>query len=219
MRASLDTNVIIHLYYANQQEILFQRFEDGVYIYEQIRNIELENHGQHILKAVDQDIAKGRIQLVTDEWLKENSVLELFRKNVQKNRMLYSPQDLGEVYAISLAETLGVYSLVTDDTKQGGPYMSLLQFMDNEVRPFTYADIIILNYLEGVVDVTSAVNCFEEINTASELQWSFRSQIIKFINRFWKNPYQEEERQWIKDFCKKCGVNARYKMQALLENL
>lgn len=39
--------------------------------------------------------------------------------------------DLGEVYAISLAQTLGAYSLVTNDTKQGGPYMSLLQFEDD----------------------------------------------------------------------------------------
>ena len=48
MRASLDTNVIIHLYHAGKQEILFQRFKDGLYIYAQIRNIELVNHG-HIL--------------------------------------------------------------------------------------------------------------------------------------------------------------------------
>lgn len=46
MRASLDTNVIIHFYRAGLQDILFECFDEGVFIYEQIRNIELENHRQ-----------------------------------------------------------------------------------------------------------------------------------------------------------------------------
>ena len=41
MRASLDTNVIIHFYKAGLENILFNFFDDGVFIYEQIRNIEL----------------------------------------------------------------------------------------------------------------------------------------------------------------------------------
>ncbi len=44
MTASLDTNVIIHLYHAGLQNILFDIFTDGVFIYEQIRNVELENY-------------------------------------------------------------------------------------------------------------------------------------------------------------------------------
>lgn len=65
MRASLDTNVIIHFYKANLQQILFDFFEDGVFVYEQIRNIELANHGQNVLNDVDEDIAKGKIELYT----------------------------------------------------------------------------------------------------------------------------------------------------------
>ena len=56
MRASLDTNVIIHLYQANMQSILFEIFKDGVFIYEQIRNVELEHHGKAVLEAVDADM-------------------------------------------------------------------------------------------------------------------------------------------------------------------
>ena len=41
MRASLDTNVIIHFYKAGLENILFDFFDEGVFIYEQIRNIEL----------------------------------------------------------------------------------------------------------------------------------------------------------------------------------
>lgn len=42
MKASLDTNVIIHFYKADLQEILFDMFDEGVCIYEQIRSVELE---------------------------------------------------------------------------------------------------------------------------------------------------------------------------------
>ena len=41
MRASLDTNVVIHFYRAGLQNILFDFFDEGVCIYEQIRNVEL----------------------------------------------------------------------------------------------------------------------------------------------------------------------------------
>lgn len=120
MKTSLDTNVLIHLYSAGEQKILFQRFADGLYMYEQIREVELKHHGRTIIPAVDRDIALGRIKKITDEWLKSKGVLTAFEGRVANNRLLYGPGDMGEVYAISLAETLGIHSLVTDDTKQGG---------------------------------------------------------------------------------------------------
>ena len=97
MRASLDTNVIIHLYRADLQNMLFDFFEDGVFIYEQIRNIELENHGRDILKKVDVDIACEKIEIYTDERLKKQSVFKIFQINVKENRNLYGKGDLGEV--------------------------------------------------------------------------------------------------------------------------
>lgn len=136
MRASLDTNVIIHLYRAELQGILFDLFDEGVFIYEQIRSMELEHHGQDILTKVDSDINAGKIELFTDQKLKDLAVYKMFENNVRENRILYNAGDLGEVYAISLAQTIGAYSLVTDDTKQGGPYMSLLQ-LDYDIMPFT----------------------------------------------------------------------------------
>ena len=192
MRASLDTNVIIHLYRADLQNMLFDFFEDGVFIYEQIRNIELENHGRDILKKVDVDIACGKIEIYTDERLKKQSVFKIFQINVKENRNLYGKGDLGEVYAISLAQTIGAYALVTGDTKQGGPYMSLLQ-LDYDIMPFTFSDILILRYLLGNADEFQTMENFERINRLSDLNWSFKSQIIKFIKRFWKEPYKKRE--------------------------
>lgn len=214
MRASLDTNVIIHFYKAGLQDILFDFFDKGVFIYEQIRNIELENHGQEILDKVDSDIASGKIELYTNQKLKELQVYKIFENNVLENRNLYGSGDLGEVYAISLAQTIGAYSLVTDDTKQGGPYMSLLQF-DDDIMPFTFADVLILRYLVGNVDEHKTVTDFNLINNSSNLNWSFKSQVTKFIKRFLKDPYRSEDTEWIRNLAATKGFSIKEKLAAL----
>ena len=86
MRASLDTNVIIHFYKAGLQNILFEFFDEGVFIYEQIRYIELENHGQDVIGNVDFDIASGRLELYTNQKLKDLHVYSVFQHNVNENR-------------------------------------------------------------------------------------------------------------------------------------
>ena len=211
MRASLDTNAIIHFYQAGLQNILFTFFDEGVFIYEQIREVELEHHGQEVLSQIDADIVAGRIEVYTDQKLKELQVYKIFENNVNENRYLYGTGDLGEVYAISLAQTLGAYSLVTDDTKQGGPYMSLMQF-EYDIMPFTYADVLILRYLMGTVDENQTINV---INNSSSLKWSFKSQIIKFIKRFYKDPYRSEDRTWIKKFACDNNINVKLKLRLL----
>jgi hypothetical protein len=214
LRASLDTNVIIHFYKAGLENILFDFFDEGVFIYEQIRNIELENHGQEVLNKVDSDIASGKIELYTEQKLKDLQIYKIFEYNFSENRNLYGTGDLGEVYAISLAQTIGAYSLVTDDTKQGGPYMSLLQFED-EVMPFTFADVLILRYLVGNADENQTVNDFNMINNSSSLNWSFKSQVSKFIKRFLKDPYRNEDKEWILDLAAKKGFSIKVKLEAL----
>lgn len=214
MRASLDTNVIIHFYKAGLQDILFNFFDEGVFIYEQIRNIELENHGQEVLDKVDNDIASGKIELYTDQILKDLQVYKVFEHNVLENRNLYGSGDLGEVYAISLAQTIGAYSLVTDDTKQGGPYMSLLQF-DDDIMPLTFADVLILRYLVGDADESLTLKDFNLINNSSNLNWSFRSQVSKFIKRFLKDPYRSEDTEWIRNLAATKGFSIKEKLVAL----
>lgn len=214
MRASLDTNVMIHFYRANLQNILLAFFEDGVFIYEQIRKIELENHAKDLLDVIDADIDAGRIELYTDKELKEQAVFKIFQDNVKENRKLYGTGDLGEVYAISLAQTLGSSSLITDDTKQGGPYMSLLQF-DDDIMPFNFADVLILRYLIGIVDEFQTVQDFDAINLASDLNWAFKSWISKFIRRFWSDPYRKEDQQWIQKLVAQHNIKIKSRLEAL----
>lgn len=214
MRASLDTNAIIHFYKAGLSNVLFSFFDDGAFIYEQIRNVELKHHGQDVLDDVDSDIASGKIELYTDEKLKDYHVFTIFQNYVNENRYLYGTGDLGEVYAISLAQTLGAYSLVTDDVKQGGPYMSLLQFEDN-VMPFNFADVLILRYIMNDADERQTIDDFNRINEASDLRWSLKSQLKRFILRFLKEPYRKEDSDWINNLARTHGVSIKDKLMAL----
>ena len=109
MRASLDTNVIIHFYKADLQEILFNFFDEGVFIYEQIRKVELNNHGKEILEQVDKDIKLGKIEVYTDQRLKDLAVYKIFENNVKENRNLYQAGDLGEVYATDIGGIFSCY--------------------------------------------------------------------------------------------------------------
>ena len=196
------------------QSILFDIFKGGLFIYEQIRNIELEHHGKPVLEAVDADIEAGKIELYTDAKLKEQGVYRMFENNVKDNRWLYMSGDLGEVYAISLAQTIGAYSLVTDDIKQGGPYMSLVH-LDYDIKPFTFADILILRYLLGIADAQQTVKDFDTINETSDLKWSFRSQLTKFIKRFVADPYKVEEKEWFEQWTTENYIDAMTKFKAL----
>lgn len=104
--------------------------------------------------------------------------------------------------------------MVTDDTKQGGAYMSLLQF-DDDIMPFTFADVLILRYLVGMVGAVQTVKDFEQINVASQLNWSFKSQIIKFIKRFFKDPYRREDTNWIEKLVRDYEINIKEKLSML----
>ena len=140
--------------------------------------------------------------------------MNLFEINVVENRNLYGSGDLGEVYAISLAQTLGVFSLVTDDTKQGGPYMSLLQF-DDSVMPFNFSDVLILRYLLGLADEYQTVKDFNLINDISNLNWRFRTQVAKFVKRFYQDSYRVEDTRWIKKLAADHNIRVKNKLTVL----
>jgi hypothetical protein len=67
---------------------------------------------------------------------------------LKDNRILYDGSDLGEVYAMSMAMTLGCISLVTDDIKERGPHYTLLRVPDSDGMPFDFYELLFLDFLE-----------------------------------------------------------------------
>ena len=215
MKASLDTNVIIHLYRSDAESIILHRFSEGIFVYEFIRNIEMQKHGKDILARFDADVVSGKITLIDNAYLKKICMYPLFLEYLREEELLYNPQDMGEVYAISLAKTLGLSTLVTDDVKEYGPHFTLMHMPYGEIIPFTFYEILFLDYLEGKTNAKDTADLFRHICQVSGFNWTLRSKLGIFIKRFWINPYTQREPEWISDFCLQHNIRAKEKLQKL----
>jgi|SRR5690554_1997043 len=164
----MDASIVfIHLYEANFQSILFNRFHK-LYVYELIRNHEMENHASsEIIKGFDKDIDSGKIELITDSYLREIGMYKIFQYHVKDYRLLFEGRDLGEVYAIAIALTLGCMCLVTDDIKERGPHYTLMRIPDSEIMPLAFYEIMFIDYLEGKMTEQDLYNHFILISTSS----------------------------------------------------
>lgn len=218
MKASLDTNVIIHLYRAEKQHILFDMFPDGVYVYEFILNVELEHWGKDILPILKQDIEDGKVILETEETLRNKGLWVAFKEYFDSDMELYEPGDTGEVYAIVLARVIGAVSIVTDDTKDRGPHKTLMMLPDNEVIPLTFYEILILLFCLNKISSEEVIDTFNlVIEKADNLSWNFMSRLNTFVRRFIKDPYSQREKEWLKEFCQKNNIKLKNKIASLKE--
>lgn len=125
--------------------------------------------------------------------------------------------DKGEAHAIALAKTLGTCCLVTDDTKYKGPYKSLLQY-DDEVMPFTFAEVIILYYIFGTIDASKAISYFDKINITSTMNWNFETQLKNFLRRFTLNQDSKDAR-WLDKALKEQKVSLKNKILNMQQSL
>lgn len=184
MDASLDTNVIIHLYKASQQSILFTRF-DKLTVYSFIRTQELAKHAEpEILELFDGDVETGKIELITDQYLSSIGMYELFQKHVEDHRILYDNRDYGEVCAIALAITLGCSCLVTNDIKERGPHYTLMRTPDSEIIPFSFFEVLLLDYLEGRLTEEGFFTTCTAICDESNLKWDMHSKVKDLLGGF-----------------------------------
>ncbi|MDD4778801.1 MAG: hypothetical protein PHV53_11010 [Fermentimonas sp.] len=206
MKATLDTNVIIHLYDAGLEGVLYSSF-DEIYVYEYIIETELENHGSaKTIEAVRKDIANGKIVIITKSDLLEKGVWNIFNDSVRENRLVYEPGDLGEIYAIALAKTLGLMVLVTDDIKQYGPHYSLMHDVYVEVIPLAFYELFFLNFLEEKITAIEYILYFEKVNSLLERPQRLRRCVNNFDTRFWEDPISNRERLWFRDWCSEVGA-------------
>ena len=220
MKASLDTNVIIHLYRANEQELLFKLFLDGIFIDEFILNRELKKHGQDVMPLVLSDIGAGKIEVIRKDDLKNMGILQLYNQYLDEEQRLYFLSDMGEVHAIALARSIGAISVVTDDTKDHGPHYALMRIPDSNIVPLTFYEALILLYLKGDYTSTQTIDIFKNVlEKAPELSYDLKSKIKTFIRRFIKEPYTERDFIWFKSFCCEFGVSVRAKMKEIVDKL
>lgn len=219
MDASLDTNVIIHLYKANLQSVLFNRFQK-VKVYEFIRNQEMKRHAGPVINDLfDKDVEAGKIELISDDYLKSIGMYNVFLQHVKDLRILFNGGDLGEVYAISMAKTLGCICLVTDDIKERGPHYTLMRTPDSDVKPFSFYEILFLDYLEAKLSEAQLITRFNTICELSGLTWNCSSKLKEFMRRFVFGKYSDSEKEWFNEYCRINRINAKDKIVRMIEFL
>lgn len=96
--------------------------------------------------------------------------------------------------------------------------MSLMQ-LDYDVKPFNFVDILILRYMLGIADIYQTIVDFNEVNEKSDLNWSLKSQVVKFIKRFIADPYKSEEKEWFIQWTSENNINAMVKFRELKDVL
>lgn len=219
MDASLDTNVIIHLYKAKMQNIMIRRFNHLV-VHAFIRITELAHHADpEIIYQIDTDVKNGTIELLNDHDLAQIGMLGLFRTYVREMRILYDSKDLGEVYAIALARTMGCMCLVTDDIKDRGPHYTLMRTADSDIIPFAFYELLFLDYLDGQQQAYHVRTGFDAVCTESDLVLNFEACLKKFIRRFWVEPYRTLEKEWMRRYCGDKEINAKKMLMALRRSI
>lgn len=209
MDASLDTDIVIHLYKSDKKDLLFLFF-DKLYIHEYLLENEIKKKSTSVYEKVKVDIEKGHINVITNLDLVEMRVKRLF--------------DTGEQYGVALAKTMGLASFLSDDTKNFGPHETLVKELIKDVIPFTFYELLFLKYINTDMSSANLYKEFEEVNSKSivEHPMNFRIRMLTTVRRFSIRYGTERDKKWINEFCKNRNINYNKKMldlKKLLKNL
>lgn len=143
MDASLDTDIVIHLYKSNKRDLLWS-FCDELYMHEYLLENELKRQSYSVHEQFMIDVQKGNINIITNSDLIGMGVKRLFDRYIEENDLLF---DTGEVYAVALAKTMGIATFLSDDTKEFGPHDTLVRGLIEDVMPFAFYELLFLNYI------------------------------------------------------------------------
>jgi hypothetical protein len=206
MDAVLDTNIIAHTYSTGHQSLLLDRF-DMLYAHACIVDVELAHHASpQVIAWFRKDVQSGRIRILGDRELNTMGMLSIYRWHFGIEDAIYSnPTDKGEARCISLARTLGASALLTDDWKDGGPYRTLLMDARASILPFTFYELLLLDYLDGILlQPQDLETSFSEIAASFQMPPRFRSCMSRAFRRFMQPPKPDDPMdprsfEWMKE--------------------
>jgi hypothetical protein len=124
MNASIDTDIVIHLYLSGKQGLLFEMFDD-LYMHEFLYERELKRKSLDVYTELSSDVLEGRIAIIRNKDLIELGVKGLFDNYMRDYEYLF---DRGELYAVALAKAMGLFAFISDDTKAFGPHETLIRY-------------------------------------------------------------------------------------------
>lgn len=217
MNASLDTDIIIHLYKSGKKDLLFSYF-DELFIYEFLLEQEMKKKSSEVYDEFIKDVSLGKIKVIKNTDLIRMGIKGLFEEYVETNQYLF---DRGELQAIALAKAMGIFAFVSDDTKEYGPHETLVKELIEGVMPFAFYELLFLKYLESLLTVKEMHQEFISVNDASmsERPMNFSKKISITVRRFSQKHGTKRDSNWFKGYCKSNNINLNVKMTTLKEYL
>ena len=220
--ASLDTNILIHLWKSGTEAMLGKMFGKA-YVYQWLIDVELRHHADTaLMERIIEAMEDGFLEPVDDRALKELGLWGAFREAYEDVSMFFSGPDTGEGYAIALAQAFGIPALVTDDTKKDGPkwYLNL-----RAAKPFGFSsdEVLLVSYLKGDITEADYLQKFQSISEVNDLNWRARICLDRFRRRFLgemaEAPGSLRDHQWISDFAREYRVDVKEKLNELYSTL
>lgn len=210
MKASLDTDIVIHLHKSDKESLLFL-FCDKLFIHEYLLEKELKRKSYSIYENLIKD---KNIEIVYNSDLIKMNIKRLFEDYLEKYKYLF---DDGELYAVALAKAMGLTTFFSDDTKEFGPHDTLVRELIEDIIPFAFYELLLFKYLETNLKPEDLYKEFEEVslNSMSKHPMNFRNRMLVTVRRFSNRYGTERDKKWIKEFCDSRNINYRNKMREL----
>lgn len=213
MNASLDTDIVIHLYKSGKKDLLFSHFEK-LFIYEYLLETEMKTKSPEVYEEFKKDIDDERVKLITNADLIDLGIKGLFEDYKESNKYLF---DIGELHAIALAKAMGIVAFVSDDTKDEGPHQTLVKELIEGVMPFAFYELLLLKYLDSQISIQEMYDSFQEVNAAgmSLHPMNFRTKISVTVSRFSRKYGTKRDNDWLEAYSREKGIDLKAKMQEL----
>lgn len=224
MEASLDTCILINLYSSGSEDLLFEFFDD-LYFFDELYEKELKKVNSLVYTKITKEIENGRIKLVTTKNLIEINMRSEYEYNLSNYKSLL---DDGEWKGIALATTLGHEAFLTDDVKEFGPHYMLRIGTIEGIIPFAFYELLYLKFLCNKISAEELHENYDYI--CKRIKWpvirknnsnqtTFGINMKKSIKRFSKYSENENEINWMVQFCKNRDINYGIKNKELYEYL
>jgi hypothetical protein len=162
------------------------------------------------------DVVAGWIKIITQLDLIRLGVKGLFEQYLADYKNLF---DDGETHAIALAKAMGLFALVSDDTKQFGPHDTLVRCLITDVMPFSFYELLFLRYLNSELTTSELHGEFDIVVAKFEKPMEFSSRIKITIRRFVGKSAEKRDLEWLESYCSDRQIDYRNRIHELLDYL
>lgn len=198
MKATIDTNIIGHLYRSNTNNLITNLFDE--ILVDEFILYELKRRCNDIYDIFMEDLEKedSPYTLADKSYLREHSLLQLYEIQLNEFEYLFLPSDEGEKRAIALAQATGTYFMLTDDEKMmDGPYHMIERGLVPHMESLAFWDLIFLNAVRQHVKFDNTKEYYQAICQDGYIpdgyKADFKSKITFSIKRLKDKKWFKEE--------------------------